>query len=189
MLILIDQDGVLADFECGFHTAWQACHHAHPPLPLEQRRNFYVRNDYPEHLRSEVEAIYTARGFYRNLPPVAGAIEGLTAMLARGHEVRICTSPLNAYQYCVPEKYEWVEQHLGAGSGVDRRKQPAGSKQEMKRDQDNRGNQSWFIKKTRIVIKKNEGKSKMICLRDQHDCTGTQYLDSRNLITHDRSGP
>lgn len=112
-LILIDQDGVLADFERGFYAAWQASGHPHPALPLEQRRSFYVRDDYPVELRAEVEAIYTAAGFYRDLPLIAGATEALTALLEQGHDVRICTSPLNQYRNCVPEKYEWIERHLG----------------------------------------------------------------------------
>ena len=113
-LILIDQDGVLADFERGFYAAWQASGHTHPVLPLAQRRSFYVRDDYPAALRAEVEAIYTAPGFYRDLPLIDGAVEALTALLEQGHDVRICTSPLNQYRNCVPEKYEWVERHLGA---------------------------------------------------------------------------
>ncbi|HAI58717.1 MAG TPA: 5'-3'-deoxyribonucleotidase [Xanthomonadaceae bacterium] len=115
MLILIDQDGVLADFERGFHTAWQAIgpRHGHPPLPLEERRSFHVRDDYPPHLEEAVVSVYTAPGFYRALPPVPGAVEAMAELLDLGHDVRICTSPLNQYRYCVPEKYEWVEAHLG----------------------------------------------------------------------------
>lgn len=113
-LILIDQDGVLADFERGFYAAWQAGGHPHPALPLEQRRSFYVRDDYPAKLRAEVEAIYTAPGFYRDLPAITGAVDALTALLEQGHDVRICTSPLNQYRNCVPEKFEWVERHLGS---------------------------------------------------------------------------
>lgn len=112
MIILIDQDGVLADFERGFHDAWQASGHSHSALPLEDRRSFYVRDDYPRHLRGEVEVIYPAPGFYRNLPPIGGAIEAVKALVLN-HDVRFCTSPLNAYRHCVLEKYEWVEQHLG----------------------------------------------------------------------------
>ncbi len=113
MLILIDQDGVLADFERGFHRAWMASGHPYPAIDLAERRQFRVRDDYPESCQPAVDAIYTAEGFYRDLPPIAGAIDALRAMLAEGIDLRICTSPLNHYRYCVPEKYQWVEQHLG----------------------------------------------------------------------------
>jgi 5'-nucleotidase len=105
MLILVDQDGALADFERGFYDAWQANGHAHKALPLADRRNFYVRDDYPKYLNKKIEVIYTATSFYRNLPPIAGAIESLKELLALGHDVCICTSPLNAYHHCVLEKY------------------------------------------------------------------------------------
>ena len=112
MLILIDQDGVLADFERGFHAVWKAT--GHEPLPLHERQTFYVRDDYPVHLRQEVEAVYLSPGFFRELPPIEGAIDALSELLESGHNVRICTSPLNKYRHCLPEKYEWIEQHLGS---------------------------------------------------------------------------
>jgi 5'-nucleotidase len=34
-------------------------------------------------------------------------------MLRLGHDVRFCTSHLFEYDYCVLEKYQWVEQHFG----------------------------------------------------------------------------
>lgn len=114
MLILIDQDGVLADFERGFYNAWIAGGNRHPALPLHERRSFYIRDDYPHHLKNEVEAIYSAPGFYRDLPPIDGAIKAVNDLFSMGHDVRICTSPLDAYRNCLSEKYEWVEQHLGS---------------------------------------------------------------------------
>ena len=34
-------------------------------------------------------------------------------MLDAGHDVRICTAPLSRFTHCVPEKFQWVEDHLG----------------------------------------------------------------------------
>lgn len=114
MLILIDQDNVLADFETGFRNAWAASGHPHPALPAHERKSFYVREDYPAHLAREVEAIYTAPGFFRDLPPLPGALAAVAAMAEAGHDLRICTSPLQAFHHCVTEKFEWVERHLGS---------------------------------------------------------------------------
>ncbi len=114
MLILLDQDGVLADFEHGFRCQWADHDHGFPAIQPVFRTSFRVQDDYPEHLQEQVEAVYQARGFYLNLMPISGAVEGVREMLAAGHDVRICTSPLDAYRHCVPEKYEWVERHLGA---------------------------------------------------------------------------
>jgi 5'-nucleotidase len=113
MLILLDQDGVLADFEHAFLDAWRARHPDIAPVEYEDRRSFHLLEDYPQALRAKAEAIYTAPGFIRGLPPVPGAIEAVRELIALGLDVRICSSPLRQYDHCVLEKYQWIEHHLG----------------------------------------------------------------------------
>lgn len=113
MLILLDQDNVLADFERGFAESWQTRYGS--PAPVNPARpNFYIREDLPPEYRPQLHALCTAEGFFLNLPPKQGALEAARALLASGHDVRICTSPINDYRHCVGEKIAWVEQHLGA---------------------------------------------------------------------------
>ena len=113
MIILIDQDGVIADFERGFLENWLSQFPNESFVSLDQRKNFYVREDYPLRLRNNVEGVYYAVGFYQNLPPIAGSIEAIQDMVQMGHDVWICTAPLSRYENCVLEKYLWVEQYLG----------------------------------------------------------------------------
>ena len=113
MLILLDQDNVLADFERGFLEEWQIAHPDKPSIAYHERRTFNIREDYPAHLQQEVQSIYLSPGFFRNLQPIPGALEAVREIMALGHDIRICTSPLNQYHNCVKEKYEWVETHLG----------------------------------------------------------------------------
>lgn len=113
MLILVDQDGVIADFDRGFYEAWQKSGHEYPAIELQHRRSFYVKDDYPSALQTHAVDIITAKGFFRDMPPIVGAVESLNQLLELGHDVRICTSPLNTYKNCVQEKYEWVERNLG----------------------------------------------------------------------------
>jgi hypothetical protein len=70
MLILIDQDGVLADFDRGFYDAWQASGHAHPAVEPQHRRNFYVKDDYPKEIQSDAIDIITAKGFLKTCHPL-----------------------------------------------------------------------------------------------------------------------
>ena len=114
MIILLDQDNVLADFEEGFRIAWARVHPDIPPVAEPDRKSFQVRDDYPTRLQPKVDAIIQSRGFYRHLPPVRGAVHAVNQLLAEGIEVFICTSPLSQYQNCVLEKYEWVDEHLGS---------------------------------------------------------------------------
>ena len=113
MLILLDQDGVLADFEHAFLNAWRERYPDIPPVEYQNRTSFYILENYPAELRPLAEAIYTAPGFIRNLPPVPGSLEAVKELLALGMDIRICTSPLSQFENCVAEKYLWVEKHLG----------------------------------------------------------------------------
>lgn len=112
MLILLDQDNVLADFESGFRRHWR--NRFGEDAPIEGKEHlFYIRDRLPEHLQARAAELYGSVGFFESLPPVPGAVEAARALLAAGHDVRICTAPVNQYRYCAGEKIAWVEQHLG----------------------------------------------------------------------------
>lgn len=112
--ILIDLDGVLADFDAGFMQAWQAAGHPYPPINPECRQHFRIMLDYPAHLRADVESIYTRPGFYRSLPPIRGAIDAVTALESLGHDIIICTTSDARYPHCVTDKHAWVERFFGS---------------------------------------------------------------------------
>jgi len=113
MVILVDQDGPLADFERGFLVRFRTEFPHVPFIPYEKRKTFYIHDDYPASALDKIESICYAPGFYRNLPQVPGAREALEELLRFGHDVRICTSPLSRYEHCVLEKYEWVDEFFG----------------------------------------------------------------------------
>lgn len=113
MLILLDQDNVLADFEQGFLDAWRKRHPDKSFIAYEDRSCFHVRENYPAEYGCHVEDTYAQPGFFRGLKPVPGALEAVRELMAMGHDILICTSPINRYHNCVREKYEWVEAHLG----------------------------------------------------------------------------
>lgn len=106
VIILVDQDSVLADWETGFLLAWRSKFPNETFVPLELRRSVKIADDYPEHLRKQIKSITRTSGFYRNLLPLPGGKEAVKKLLELGHDVRICTSPLSDYENCVLEKYE-----------------------------------------------------------------------------------
>jgi len=112
-VVLVDMDGVIADFEGGFLKNWRERHPDKPSIPLEHRTTFYIADQYPQEWRELVRQIMLAPGFYRNLEPIPGSIAALQEMSELGFEVFICSRPLSEYKNCVLEKYEWVEEHLG----------------------------------------------------------------------------
>lgn len=112
-IILVDMDGVLADFETRFLEEWKRKFPNHPKVPLEERKTFYLAESYPGGLKKEIEIILSAPGFYENLEAISGGKEALAKMQKLGHDVFICTSPISKYENCVLEKYRWAEKNLG----------------------------------------------------------------------------
>ena len=116
-LALIDQDGVVADFERGLLDAFRAEYPGAPFIELADRRAFYARDQYAERFGPEwgeaINAITRREEFFLKLPAITGAVEALKEMGEAGHEVFLCTSPLTSARWCVPEKLAWVENHLG----------------------------------------------------------------------------
>lgn len=113
MKILVDMDGVIADFEGGFLKLWREAHPNKPFIPIEQRTTFYLAEQYSTDLKDYVREIFSSPNFFRSLEPINGGIEALNELKKVGHEVFICSSPLTSYRNCVLEKYEWIETHLG----------------------------------------------------------------------------
>lgn len=113
MLLLVDQDNVLADFTRVVYTEMCARGHRELAPPPGTQTVYPLEDHYPPELLGELKAVYTAEGFFRSLPPIEGAVQAIKEMVSEGIDVRICTHPIQAYRNCVGEKYEWVERHLG----------------------------------------------------------------------------
>jgi 5'-nucleotidase len=69
--------------------------------------------NYHEKYRKLIHEITLRKDFFRSLPILPGAKAALELLLHLGHEVRIVTAPKIEHTPCVPEKYAWVEEHLG----------------------------------------------------------------------------
>ena len=114
MRVLVDMDGVIADFDKEFLQRWRNRHPDRLYIPLEERTTFYIKDSYPDELKPLVVEILLESSFFRDMLPVSGAKEALEEMEKRGFDIFICTSPLSTYRNCVSEKYEWVEKYLGS---------------------------------------------------------------------------
>uniref|UniRef100_A0A1A8JJJ6 5', 3'-nucleotidase, cytosolic n=1 Tax=Nothobranchius kuhntae TaxID=321403 RepID=A0A1A8JJJ6_NOTKU len=102
--VLVDMDGVLADFEGGFLKKYRARYPDEPFVSLDDRRG----------LCEKAISIWESKGFFMDLEPLPGGVEAVKEMAKMDDtDVFICTSPIKHYQHCPYEKYAWVEKHLG----------------------------------------------------------------------------
>lgn len=52
------------------------------------------------------------KGFFRDLPPVAGSLSGVRALIRMGYEVQILTQPIAESAHSYSEKVEWIGLHF-----------------------------------------------------------------------------
>ncbi|XP_038675185.1 5'(3')-deoxyribonucleotidase, mitochondrial-like isoform X3 [Scyliorhinus canicula] len=115
--VLVDMDGVLADFEGGFLQKFRDAYPKEPSIELQDRRGFWVSAQYGElhpDLCEKAISIWESKNFFIDLEPIPGAVEAVKEMAnMKDTDVFICTSPIKKYKYCPYEKYAWVEKHFG----------------------------------------------------------------------------
>lgn len=112
-VILVDMDGVLANFEEGFLNEWKKKYPKLPFVQLQNRRSFYIRDDYLREFLPKIESVYFKKGFILGLNPIEGAIDAIKEMETNGYQVKVCTTPLNGNIFSEEEKTTWIEKYLG----------------------------------------------------------------------------
>ena len=113
LVILIDQDGVLADYT---KKLLEETAREFPQLPVISARDslhFNTEQQFPREYGERIDALSLREGFILGLEPIEGALVGINTLLEMGHDVRICTSPKKTFNPCVLEKFAWVEKYLG----------------------------------------------------------------------------
>lgn len=111
--LLLDMDGPLADFDVHF---WERCiaegwafdiqHHSH------QRHRYFTEHIPDRAHRRAARAMVDAPGWFRHLPVTPGARDGVTALLAAGIDIWVCTKPLEVNPTCRDDKGAWLADHF-----------------------------------------------------------------------------
>lgn len=106
-VILVDMDGVLADWETAYVETYRALY-PDARIPDPGTRTSY-RTDEP-HAR----AVWASEGLYARMTPIAGAKTALQEIESGlGAEIRICSAPAYDNHSCLSEKTQWLTRHLG----------------------------------------------------------------------------
>lgn len=113
MIILIDMDEVLADFETRLLQIWAEKYPHTVLFPGGVRSSFYIGASEDGTKSELVNKIIHADGFFSSLKPLPGAIEAINEMHRLGHATFIVTSPGLSYPNAASEKYQWVDKHFG----------------------------------------------------------------------------
>lgn len=113
MVVLVDMDNVLADFDQRIADIWKKKYPDLPFVDLSEKNTFYLEDSMPKEYSPLIEEIFLQKGFFLSLPVISGAIEALKYLEQKGHTVRICSAPILRNKYCASEKLEWIKNHLG----------------------------------------------------------------------------
>ena len=115
--ILVDMDGTIAKFNWKISERWSELFSALPPIAAEDLDNWRTDECYAkvhgDWAAKAVRDIYQGKDFFNTLEVIPGAVDALQEMIAAGHDVFFCTSPVGVYTFCVHDKYAWVEKHFG----------------------------------------------------------------------------
>lgn len=115
--VLLDIDGPLAGFDEHLFALSQKHGWEFKDGIFERahQKSRYLTDDMAnsQHRRMARD-LCEAAGWFRSLPVIAGAQEGVDEMLTRGWCVFLCTKPLAANPTCRDEKYAWVCEHFPA---------------------------------------------------------------------------
>lgn len=115
MRILLDMDGVLADFEGRRFKVLQE--RGLPAVDPSLITDFYGTKTYRQLHGHEAaraaRAVTVEPGFFSSMDPIPGAIEGANSLVKIGHDVRICSKPLMEHPNCTEEKRAWILKHMG----------------------------------------------------------------------------
>ncbi|MBI2045629.1 5'-3'-deoxyribonucleotidase [Candidatus Pacearchaeota archaeon] len=113
MIILVDMDGVLADYNLGIEKELKKRCLWTPDR--NEFKTFYYADNCPPEYGKVIDVIGSKKGFAFDLPSIKGGKEALEKMLELGQEVRICTAPFGDYKITIPEKLAWAEYNIGKG--------------------------------------------------------------------------
>ena len=81
---------------------------------IDRQRSYFMEECVDVDRKLEAIQLMHKKGFFLDLPPMEGAVQGLKDMRQSGLFLPvICTSPLPNSDYCIEEKMQWVRKHLG----------------------------------------------------------------------------
>lgn len=119
--ILLDMDGVIADFHGTLIEVYNKDESNSPKVQLEQCTNFEFSKCLSKDIHARMLAIYMAPGFFSGIRPFSEA-KSVVNELMTFTELEICSAPTKIFNeetqkkqinaQCAFEKINWIHQHF-----------------------------------------------------------------------------
>lgn len=109
---LIDQDGVLAAFDEKLFELCVANGWEFNIESVKYQSKRYLVDHLPRQYRGKGRRLLEVEGWFRELPVIEGAQEGIEEMFRAGWDVHVCTKPLDTNLFCASEKMAWIQEHF-----------------------------------------------------------------------------
>lgn len=107
-------DGPLADFDRHFHTKCVEMGGIEFDVdgPHVQSERYFTDHIPDPTQRRLARTMIDAAGWFRSLPVVEGAKEGVAELLDFGFDIWVCTKPLEKNPTCRDDKGAWLREHF-----------------------------------------------------------------------------
>lgn len=118
-VVLVDMDGVIADWGDGYNRSLEKHGAAAALIPRHHEQlTFDLHAGRTAEEVEIIKSVMVEEGFYSQLVPIPGAKAALKSMLKAGHDVRIVTSPWVSNPTCASDKLNWIVKHYGSQWGA-----------------------------------------------------------------------
>lgn len=107
-IILVDMDGVLADWYQGMTEGYSELGGDASVFDLTRWDLGLVDTD-----KRRMRSVQATPGFYAGLQPIDGGVDALYRLREMGATVKICSTPDATNPTCASDKVDWIANHLG----------------------------------------------------------------------------
>lgn len=117
MRLLYDLDGNIAHFDRRYDGYLFADYPHFSHISSVNQKTFNLWADRTPDEQEAIRDIMNRPGFYKEMEPIAGAVDAVKEAQALGHEVFFLSAPWITNTTCASDKYDWIEKTFGEGWG------------------------------------------------------------------------